>query len=41
MPIDIALLRRRTFGHRVVEQVDQTGARILEARALEPVQPTS
>jgi hypothetical protein len=37
MPIDIALLRGRTFAQRVVEEMDQTGARILEARALEPV----
>jgi hypothetical protein len=37
MPIDIALLRGRTFAQQVIDQVDQTGARILEARALEPI----
>jgi hypothetical protein len=37
MPTDIAMLRGRTFAQRVVEQVDQTGAHILEARVLEPV----
>jgi hypothetical protein len=33
---DHAMLRGRTFAQRVVEQVDQTGAHILEARVLEP-----
>jgi hypothetical protein len=37
MPADVALLRGRTFATAVVEQVDQTGARMLEARVLEPV----
>jgi hypothetical protein len=37
MPPDHAMLRGRTFAQRVVEQVDQTGAHILEARVLEPV----
>jgi hypothetical protein len=36
MPPEIALLRGRMFAHRVVEQVDQTGARMLEARVLMP-----
>jgi hypothetical protein len=36
MPPDIAVLRGRTFARRVVEQVDQTGARMLEARVLVP-----
>jgi hypothetical protein len=36
MPPDIALLRGRTFAQRVVEQVDQTGVRMLEARVLVP-----
>ena len=36
MPPDIALLRGRTFAQRVVEQVDQTGVRMLEARVLLP-----
>jgi hypothetical protein len=36
MPPDVALLRGRTFAQRLVEQVDQTGVRILEARVLEP-----
>jgi hypothetical protein len=35
---ELALLRGRTFAQRVVEEVDQTGVRILEARALEPVE---
>jgi hypothetical protein len=39
MPADVALLRGRTFAAAVVEQVDQTGARMLEARVLEPVEP--
>jgi hypothetical protein len=34
---DHAMLRGRTFAQRVVEQVDQTGVHILEARVLEPV----
>jgi hypothetical protein len=34
---DQAMLRGRTFAQRVVEQVDQTGVHILEARVLEPV----
>jgi hypothetical protein len=34
---DRAMLRGRTFARRVVEQVDQTGVHILEARVLEPV----
>jgi hypothetical protein len=29
----------RTFAQRLVEQVDQTGVRILEARVLEPASP--
>jgi hypothetical protein len=36
MPPDIALLRGRTFAQRIVEQVDQTGVRMLEARVLLP-----
>jgi hypothetical protein len=36
---DHAMLRGRTFAQRVVEQVDQTGVHILEARVLEPVSP--
>jgi hypothetical protein len=36
MPPDVALLRGRAFAHRVAEQVDQTGARMLEARVLVP-----
>lgn len=36
MPPDVALLRGRTFAQRVVDQVDQTGVRMLEARVLEP-----
>jgi hypothetical protein len=39
MPPDVALLRGRTFAQRLVEQVDQTGERILEARVLEPASP--
>jgi hypothetical protein len=39
MPPDVALLRGRTFAQRLVEQVDQTGVRILEARVLEPASP--
>ena len=35
-PPDVALLRGRTFAQRVVDQVDQTGVRMLEARVLEP-----
>jgi hypothetical protein len=41
MPTDVALLRGRPFAQRLVDQVDQTGARLLEARALQPVEPTS
>jgi hypothetical protein len=36
MPPDIALLRGRAFAQRIVEQVDQTGVRMLEARVLLP-----
>ena len=39
MPADVAMLRGRVFAAAVVEQVDQTGARMLEARVLEPVEP--
>ncbi|HEY6637647.1 MAG TPA: hypothetical protein VIZ61_08200 [Solirubrobacterales bacterium] len=39
MPADVAMLRGRTFATAVVAQVDQTGARMLEARVLEPVEP--
>jgi hypothetical protein len=39
MRADRAMLRGRTFAQRVVEQVDQTGAHILEARVLEPASP--
>jgi hypothetical protein len=39
MPPDIALLRGRTFAQRIVEQVDQTGVRMLEARVLVPALP--
>ena len=31
MPADVAMLRGRTFAGAVAEQVDQTGARMLEA----------
>jgi hypothetical protein len=41
MPTDVALLHGRPFAQRVVDQVDQTGARLLEARALQPLEPTS
>jgi hypothetical protein len=34
---DVALLRGRTLAHAFATQVDQTGARMLEARILEPV----
>lgn len=39
MPNDVALIRGRPFEQRVAELVDQTGARILEARVLVPVEP--
>jgi hypothetical protein len=38
MPADIALLRGRTFAQALAEHVDQTGARMLEARMLEPIE---
>ena len=38
LPADVALLRGRTFAHALAEQVDQAGARMLEARLLEPVE---
>jgi hypothetical protein len=37
MPSDVALLRGRPFAQRVVDQVDQTGTHMLQARALQPV----
>lgn len=39
MPADVAMLRGRTFAAAVAEQVDQTGARMLEARVLDPLEP--
>jgi hypothetical protein len=38
MPTDLALLRGRTFAQALVDQVDQTGVKMVEARALEPVE---
>jgi hypothetical protein len=38
VPSDVALLHGQTFAQRVAEEVDQTGVRMLEARALEPVE---
>jgi hypothetical protein len=39
MPPDVALLRGRTFAQALAEGVDQTGAQMLEARVMEPVEP--
>ena len=39
MSADVAMLRGRTFAAAVAEQVDQTGASMLEARVLEPLEP--
>ena len=36
MPADVAMLRGRTFAAAVAEQVDQTGALMLEARVWPP-----
>jgi len=36
MPTDVALIRGRKFQQSIIERVDQTGARMLEARSLLP-----
>jgi hypothetical protein len=36
MPTDVAMLSGSTFAQPLIDRVDHTGARILEARALEP-----
>jgi hypothetical protein len=41
MPTDVALLLGRTFAQELAEHVDQTGARMVEARLLEQVDPNS
>jgi hypothetical protein len=39
MPTDVALLRGRSFAHALADKVDQTGARMVETRLLETIDP--